>query len=133
MSPEKTKYLLESFPKLYASHMLPMSESLMCFGFEHSDGWYDIIHTLSSELETLNNNGATITAEQVKEKYGTLRFYISYNDETTKEQVNQANIFIGEAEFRSAKTCEGCGKPGKIQGTGWIYTACDECFKPKRV
>lgn len=59
------------------------------------------------------------TVVQVKEKFGTLRFYI---DRGTDEHYN----YIRFAEAMSAVTCETCGAPGKIRGRGWYYTACDE-------
>jgi hypothetical protein len=59
------------------------------------------------------------TVVQVKEKFGTLRFYIRAG---TDEHYN----YISFAESMSAVTCETCGKPGKRLGRGWIYTACEE-------
>jgi hypothetical protein len=58
-------------------------------------------------------------ASQVKEKYGTLRFYV---DGASEEHRN----YIAFAEIMSGNTCEKCGAPGKIRGRGWYYTACDE-------
>ena len=57
-------------------------------------------------------------ADQVKEKFGTLRFYTNGGDE-------QIYGMIRMAESMSAVTCEECGAPGKTRGRGWIYTACD--------
>ena len=59
------------------------------------------------------------TVVQVKEKFGTLRFYVNGATET---QYN----YISFAESMSACTCETCGKPGKRLGGGWIYTSCEE-------
>ena len=59
------------------------------------------------------------TVVQVKEKFGTLRFYIQAG---TDEHYN----YISFAEAMSGVTCETCGKPGKRLGRGWIYTACEE-------
>ena len=56
---------------------------------------------------------------QVKEKFGTLRFYVQAASE---EQYN----YISFAESMSGCTCETCGKPGKRLGRGWVYTACEE-------
>lgn len=58
-------------------------------------------------------------AVQVKEKFGTLRFYIDGGDETI-------NALTSMAESMSARTCEKCGAPGKLRGKTWLYTACDE-------
>lgn len=59
------------------------------------------------------------TVVQVKEKFGTLRFYIQAG---TDEHYN----YISFAESMSGVTCEECGKPGKRLGRGWIYTSCKE-------
>jgi hypothetical protein len=58
------------------------------------------------------------TVVQVKEKFGTLRFYIQAG---TDEHYN----YISFAESMSGRTCETCGSPGKRLGRGWIYTACE--------
>jgi hypothetical protein len=62
------------------------------------------------------------TVVQVKEKFGTLRFYVN---SATGEQYN----YISFAESMSGVTCETCGSPGKRLGRGWVYTACEEHTK----
>lgn len=57
-------------------------------------------------------------AVQVKEKFGTLRFYVNKADE-------QARAYIEFAEAMSARTCEVCGAPGKVRGGGWLQSLCD--------
>lgn len=66
--------------------------------------------------------GAPCRASQVKEKFGTLRFYMTGS-------TDEMEAIITEAERRSAVTCEECGKPGKLVGGGWVYTRCRECFQ----
>ena len=57
---------------------------------------------------------------QVKEKYGTLRYYTNgHNDAIEK--------LISKAEAQSAKTCEQCGKKGKMRIGGWYRVLCNEC------
>jgi len=56
-------------------------------------------------------------ATQVKEKYGTLRFYYEGGDDFI-DGLSQM------AEAMSAVTCEVCGSPGKTLGGGWIRTLC---------
>jgi hypothetical protein len=59
-----------------------------------------------------------ITASQVKEKFGGLRFYINgYTDEVRG--------MIRMAESMSYRTCEVCGNPGRSNNHGWISTLCD--------
>lgn len=65
---------------LYTGRSKPMTESLMCFGWECPDTWNEILRDLSYQLEELNiryypKYKTRIEAVQVKEKFGTLRFY----------------------------------------------------------
>ena len=59
-----------------------------------------------------------VVADQVKEKYGTLRFYYHGGDDVIDGMVRMA-------EAMSAVTCEVCGNPGTQRGGGWILTLCD--------
>lgn len=92
--------------------------------FECDQGWYDIIDELSQKLETaiINNpNKQEYYATQVKQKYGTLRFYMSMIDDDMEKA-------IMEGEEKSSKTCEHCGKEGKLISIfGWYLTLCDKC------
>ena len=58
--------------------------------------------------------------DQVKEKYGTLRFYYHGGDEVIEGMVSMA-------ESMTHRTCEGCGCPGEKRGNGWVKTLCDKC------
>jgi peptidyl-tRNA hydrolase len=59
-----------------------------------------------------------VVADQIKEKFGTLRFYYHGGDNTIHGMVQMA-------ESISTFTCEKCGASGKLRGAGWLYTACD--------
>jgi hypothetical protein len=60
-----------------------------------------------------------VTLDQVKEKFGTLRFYYTGGDDYISGLVSMA-------ESMSGVTCETCGKPGTQTGGGWIKTVCVE-------
>jgi len=60
-------------------------------------------------------------ASQVKEKFGTLSFYMTC---ATDEMWD----LIHEAEGKSGTICEKCGKPGKtVAPCGWYFTFCKDC------
>lgn len=59
-----------------------------------------------------------VVVDQVKEKFGTLRFYYTGGDDTIRGMVRMA-------EAMSAVTCEECGVPGEQRHGGWIRTLCD--------
>lgn len=68
-----------------------------------------------------------VVVMQVKEKFGTLRFYYTGGDDEISGMVRMA-------ESLSAVTCESCGNPGEMwpkqdgEGIrGWIHTHCQAC------
>lgn len=60
-----------------------------------------------------------VVAMQVKEKFGSLRFYVSSADD-------EVFAMIDMAENMSCVTCEVCGSPGELRNEGWMKTLCDE-------
>lgn len=60
---------------------------------------------------------------QIKEKFGGLRLYTNFSNEYIDGAISMAMQM-------SHKTCEVCGKTGKLRGIGWRYTACDEHTDP---
>jgi hypothetical protein len=61
-----------------------------------------------------------VTLDQVKEKFGTLRFYYTGGDDYIRGMVTMA-------EAMSGVICESCGNPGKQTSGGWIKTICQPC------
>jgi hypothetical protein len=63
------------------------------------------------------------SALQIKEKYGTLRFY--WTGRLSKEAEARVDEAIDLAEARSACTCELCGEEGRLHRKGgWLMTRC---------
>lgn len=69
--------------------------------------------------EDISDEFPQVEAIQVKEKFGTLRFYTDYGN-------NYIYGAIAMAESMSAVTCETCGAPGKLYTHGWWHVACNE-------
>lgn len=59
-----------------------------------------------------------VVASQVKEKFGTLRFYYYGGDSYCRGVESMADSM-------SAVTCEECGSPGKLLTQGWHRTLCE--------
>lgn len=115
MNQENTKRLNDAFPKIF-----PQS-----FYFECGDGWFDLIYKTCKDIEAecvklKVPDTAWPQASQIKEKYGTLRFYV------TGAHSNVYDI-IEAAEAASETLCEDCGAAGKERAGGWIHTTCDSC------
>ena len=68
--------------------------------------------------ENIPDEFPQVEAVQVKEKFGTLRFYTDVGD-------SYISGALAMAESMSAVTCETCGAPGKLFTYGWWHVACD--------
>ena len=111
MNEENRLHLIGKYPELYED----------CKYFDTGDGWFKLIDDLSAKImEIAKEKGLNPYATQVKEKYGTLRFYISGATDEILE-------LIHKAELLSNETCEVCGKPGWCQTAGWITVRCEDC------
>ena len=111
---EKSKYeeIMKEFPLLFAQRNLDMTQTCMCWGIECGEGWYYPLYELCLKLETINEyvglkNGFTIQAEQIKEKFGTLRFYWTFNIKSFRfggKIVNFLNKKFGENSLNNLKS-----------------------------
>lgn len=95
-------------------------------------GWWPIIESLCSQIDShlKHRNGLAkqypdqhkpvpqVVVEQIKEKFGGLRFYYQGGDDTVYGMVRMAESWAG-------RSCEDCGNVGKRQGEGWVRTLCD--------
>ena len=86
-------------------------------------GWADILARLIPDLLALGWDGSI---HQVKEKYGTLRFYVGSASGAVFKRIDQA-------ELESETTCEQCGQPGRLRGWDWVVTLCDKCDEDPNV
>jgi len=89
-------------------------------------GWQKHLDDLTLKLEALGWNGML---DQVKEKFGTLRFYWVNNIQGIFGEI--AEDLVENAEARSGFICEECGKYGKLRGQGWVVTLCTECWEKR--
>ena len=125
--------LCEKYPKMMVNRNLPMQETCMCWGFDCGDGWFNILDQLMGNIQhhidwknKKEEVVAQVTLDQVKEKFGTLRFYYTGGDDVIDGMVRMA-------ESMSSVTCEECGNPGKRIGGGWVTTLCEEHAKARDI
>lgn len=178
MREELDEILVKKYPKIFKNRYGDVRQTLMVFGFECGDGWFNIIDALCANIQghvnqsrrsraialrfnralarakkgdmnglyhfytygtgdkwsehavktahislergeerTVNAACPQVVAVQVKEKFGTLRFYYDCGDEFVSG-------VTAMAESMSARTCEVCGNPGKVYHSGWVTTLC---------
>lgn len=124
MKKELDDALCRDFPNLYRDRYGSPKETCMVWGFP-GDGWEQLIRRASEKLEALilklpKDKRHLLKAAQVKEKFGSLRYYMSVSNE-------EINTIIREAIDESIMTCETCGAQGKIVGEPWRYATCKNC------
>ncbi|MEA3296149.1 MAG: hypothetical protein U9Q27_03375 [Patescibacteria group bacterium] len=127
MNIELQNKLYKKYPKLFKQKDLPMTQTCMCWGICTGDGWYWIIDNLCNCVQSYidNNEKDQIEITQVKEKFGSLRFYTSYSNQFI-------NGMICLSEHYSWNTCENCGSINNIIHTkGWISTLCKDCIEKR--
>ena len=127
MKKELDEKLVNDYPKIFADRFKSCQETCMCWGFECDDGWFNLINSLCNCIQHYLNQKPEIeqvVATQVKEKYGTLRFYFDGGDDYIQGLVSMT-------EYLSGYTCEICGNFGKLRNDGWITVRCDSCFEKK--
>ena len=108
-------------------------------GFCCGQGWWPILKSLCGQIqhhidwknEQKEKYGrgegcAQVTVNQIKEKFGGLRFYYSGGDDMIHGMVRMAESWAGHA-------CEDCGSPGTSRSGGWIRTLCDKHEEERQV
>ena len=165
MKPELDKQLCEKYPKIFRDRNASENESCMHWGLECGEGWYDVIDALCQaatytyktsimvdeldgkrlNIEPYSYSNVTtyhfyikppqFVANQVKQKFGTLRFYYHLEyDETISELLKTKKYpklqeivddyrsyfdgIVHMAEILSERTCEVTGKKGEMHVTG---------------
>ena len=120
MKAELQKSLCDKYPKIFVDVGGDPVETCMAWGIECGDGWFGLLDSLCHflQFQTDYNAAPQVVAEQVKEKFGGLRFYVRGGNEFTAGAITFA-------ENLSGTICEVCGAPGGTAGKGWLVTLCD--------
>lgn len=134
------------------------------WGFQCSGGWSKLLRECCEaivaryEEEGIGLDDIDFEPAQIKEKFGTLRFYYGFRGEpcgiaaldflgsgigirfkprddnldgrTTQLRDDIAHI-VHEAEIKSKSTCEMCGAEGKLRDDYGIKTLCDSCHEKR--
>jgi hypothetical protein len=110
------KRMEEKFPKMLGSRY---------GGFAVGKGWYPILEKLCDNIqhhidwkEKQSSPIPQVVVEQIKEKFGGLRFYYQGGDDYVHGMVRMAEAFADTL-------CEECGSVGTRRSGGWIRTLCD--------
>lgn len=111
-------YMHQAYPELFTDSTQ---------GWECGSGWWALLDQLCRQIQhwqewqqKRNAEFVPVKITQVKEKFGTLRFYYTGGDD-------YVSGLVAMAEAMSATICETCGNPGTTASTGgWLATLCEK-------
>ena len=97
--------------------LIKYEDDINCVG----PGWHPLVRKL---LEDLIHEGWDGNVQQIKEKFGGLRFYAGCVEERHWS-------LIRAAEQKSMEVCELCGEVGEPRNLRWIKTLCDRHYSER--
>lgn len=151
MNKELQEKLVKTYPNIFRDIGGDPMKTCMAWGIECGDGWYPIIDSLCSVIKNTVENVKQrwsdkvpdllfdVRAAQVKEKYGSMRFYIDIDIDTREDlddrlktdlrrSMESIHGAVWMAESMTYRFCENCGKMGSIDyGQMWLRCECEEC------
>ena len=115
--------------QVYSDEKMPFP----MFGLEMRDGWKPIAMKVVNAIQEYNDNSpedSVIYIDQVKEKFATMRIYVTY-DNVPQDVIDKIENLIKEAETEAAHTCEECGTKENVgmRMNGWYTVMCEDCAK----
>ena len=163
MNPELSKQLCEKYPKIFRNRHGDPKDSPISFGIECGDGWYKVIDMLCLAASNVYSTSIYVDAEdgvkldlkpnaynkeyyfgieppqviadQIKEKFGSLRFYYHLEFDPKLIELNVSGKYpeiekiisryndyfdgiVHMAEILSVHTCEITGGEGEMHVSG---------------
>ena len=115
------KELIDELRQRHPQLLGPMGEPAIQPSILCGDGWFNLIDCLCEILVSAEEHHveAVIRVDEIKSKYGSLRF------ETSGLQP-EGEAQVALIELISERTCEVCGGPGvTINRSGWLATLCE--------
>jgi hypothetical protein len=123
---DKQQEIFDACPLLFKDRQ--NSRYAIQFGLECGNGWFTTIKIACELLEEQiakmpEDEQHKYHADQIKEKFGGLRIYLS-------SQTDKMSMIIRGAEDICNHTCEICGNRSSAETRnieGWYRTLCDDC------
>lgn len=117
MDPALEERLCCHYPEILPSYGDP---GALHFGIECGNGWFELIEATCFLIKRHQETATVppLVAHQIKEKFGTMRFYSGGGDAYT-------DVIIDLTERLSGSLCELCGDLGKtLEQESWLRTRC---------
>lgn len=120
----KNRFYLVAVGKVDLSSVLDRFEFGWPKMIDCGQGWHGIIHDIDKELSSIDPD---YTIQQIKEKFGGLRYYFN----TKTEHWRAMNDVVARYEQAAWSTCEISGEPGVLMvKQGWHRTLNPDIAPP---
>jgi len=145
MKEELELKLVQKYPILFQDYGGDMRQTCMHWGLACGDGWYNILETLCQKLDSITaNKDVKVIADQVKEKFGGLRFYYHIERDENKFDKFRSkfwtfmidhswgrayNKIMGFKQIFFKSTVEKI-RNAVDHAEGQSYKTCEDCGKP---
>ena len=147
MREELDAKLVEKYPLIFKNRNAPMTETAMCWGFSHGDGWYNIIDVLCGLLYSDYRQAKEryeFAKECLEERAG--KFPWGGDKEVTAEEVEEKRLKMEEEAAKVPVASQVKEKFGGLRfytgpatdkhyhyitfAESMSYRTCEECGKP---
>lgn len=94
-------------------------------------GWYGLIVMTNALLSEIYPD---YDIDQIKEKFGGLRYYVSCDTSLQLQDPEKYDRFfaiVRKCQAISYLICEKCGAKGELRKELWHKTLCNECYADK--
>lgn len=101
-------------------------------GADIGPGWVPLVDDLHRRVTEIVPD---LVVNQVKEKFGGLRYYYDFPPGTPEEDRYEVDRLVISYENRAMQTCEQCGEPGYTDSArpgGWKLTLCEQHHEERR-
>jgi hypothetical protein len=68
------------WPEWFCDLYGDITQTCLHFGFQHRDGWFDLVWRLCEQIEEVPNKGKSFKVTQVKQKFGGLCLNVAGSD-----------------------------------------------------
>lgn len=139
--PDALEVLMVEFPRIF--------RGTRPYGSHLEAGWVGLVRSLLLDLDAMLLDSQAFAVLQIKEKFGTLRFYWRLDDQNivhadlhlpqgsqrielppdvASDLFTRIRLRVTQAEKKSAEVCERCGAPGTLSTRGWWKVRCHSCL-----
>jgi len=118
---------MEYMTEIFNEDIARRVQAGLCKDAYVAKGWRPMVIELNEKLRAID---PSYRIDQIKEKFGGLRYYVAFCDDCSLDDAKKMNDLIEQAEENSYEVCQTCGAAGRMRVTkGYLHAECDACLE----